>query len=219
MGIFGFLFGLGCLVLIAWVIAILGHVVFGRKRRQRNRPQQPPSLTSPEIQERNSSQPTIAAPPTPTVPHRRVVALRQPVSTLFRLPSSRYQQYIQLADSVLERLRDRIVVIQLPEAIAILRKMNPYAFEELLLTCCYEQEWEIEPGFKYTGDGGLDGHVTIAGKLYLIGANHYSGYIKPKHIRNFCQAIVREEAVGEFFMTSGKTGELANQLLRKCQIS
>lgn len=97
--------------------------------------------------------------------------------------------------------------------------MNPYAFEELLLTCCSEQGWDIERNFKYTGDGGLDGRVMITGKLYLIGAKRYSGYINPKHIRDFDQVIVREEAVGEFFMPSGKTGELANQLLRKCQIS
>ena len=54
MEILGFLFGLGCLVLVAWAIAILGGLVFGRKRRQQNRHQQPPSLTHPEIQERNS---------------------------------------------------------------------------------------------------------------------------------------------------------------------
>ncbi len=202
----------------ATAIALVAGAVFGRKRRQQNRPQQPPSLTPPEIQERNSPS-TIAAPLTPTVPRRKVVALRQPASTLFRLPSSRHQQYIQLADFVLKRLRDRIVVVQLPEALAILRKMNPYAFEELLLTCCQNQGWKIERNFRYTGDGGLDGRVTIAGRLYLLQAKRYRGYINPKHIHDFNQVIQREKAYGGFFIHSGKTGELAKELLREYQIT
>lgn len=50
--IFGFLFGLGCLILVAWAIALVASTVSGRKRRQQNRLPQQPSLTPPEIQER-----------------------------------------------------------------------------------------------------------------------------------------------------------------------
>jgi hypothetical protein len=75
MKILGFLLGLGCLILVAWAIALVAGAVFGCKRRQQNRPQEPPSLTPPEIQERNSSQSTITA---PSAPPRRVVTLRQP---------------------------------------------------------------------------------------------------------------------------------------------
>lgn len=52
MEILGFLFGLGCLVLIAWAmaapavlgIAILSGLVFGFKRQRQNRPPGQPSL-------------------------------------------------------------------------------------------------------------------------------------------------------------------------------
>lgn len=86
MEILGFLFGFGCLVLIVWAIALLGGLVFGRKRRQQNRSQEPPSLAPPEIQERfGSPQSTIAASPTLAILRRRVVALGQPpVSTRVR---------------------------------------------------------------------------------------------------------------------------------------
>ncbi len=60
---------------------------------------------------------------------------------------------------MLEQLRSSEV--QLPKALDILRKMNPYTFEELLLTCCHEQDWEIERNFKYMGDGSLDERVTL----------------------------------------------------------
>ncbi len=108
MEILGFLLGLGCLILVAWVIALVAGAVFGRKRCQQNRHQEPPSLTPPEIQERNLSQPTITAPPPPSAPLRRVVTFRQPpVSTRVRPPSSRHQQYIRFAELGLKRLRTR----------------------------------------------------------------------------------------------------------------
>ena len=217
MEILGFLLGLGCLVLIAWAITFVTGAVFGRKRRQQNRNQEPPSLKPLEIQKRNSSQPTITVSHAPSAPPSRVAALRQPTSTRVRLPSSRHQRYIRLAERVLEQLRSGEV--QLPKALGILRKMNPYAFEELLLTCCQNQGWKIERNFRYTGDGGLDGRVTIAGKLYLIQAKRYSGYINPKHIRDFYLVIQREKAYGGFFIHSGKTGELAQELLREYGIS
>ena len=218
MEIFGFLFGLGCLVVIVWVIAFVGHAVFGCQRGQPHQRHEQPSPQTTKFRERNLPQPTIAAPPTSTVPRRRVVTLRQPpISTRVRLKSSRHQQYIRLAAHVLEQLRSDEV--QLPKALAILRRMNPYAFEELLLTCCHEQGWEIERNFSYSKDGGLDGRVTIAGKLYLIQAKRYRGYINPQHIHDFHKVIQREKAYGGFFIHSGKTGELAQELLREYGIS
>lgn len=97
--------------------------------------------------------------------------------------------------------------------------MNPYAFEELLLTCCHERSWEIERNFRYSNDGGLDGRVTIGGKLYLIQAKRYRGYISPKHIRDFYKVIQGEEAHGGFFVHTGRTSELSKELLREYGIS
>ncbi len=74
MEILGFLFGLGCLVLIAWAIAIFGGLVFSRKRRNKTDLNSSHRLRPPKIQERNSSQPTITASPAPAVLRRKVVA-------------------------------------------------------------------------------------------------------------------------------------------------
>ncbi len=139
MEIFGFLFGLGCLVAITWAFALLSHAVFGRKPGQRRRlPKQ--LLSPPEVREPETSAPSL--PVLPVSPRKVIVSKHPPVSTRVRLKSSRHQHYIRLATLVLEQLRSGEV--QLPKAIAILRKMNPYAFEELLLTCCHEQGWEIQ---------------------------------------------------------------------------
>ena len=206
--------GLGCLVLIVWAITLFGKLVADRKYRRQNRPQRRSPSAPPESKQKIASE----APPLAAVQPSQVVALVQPpVSSRVRLPSNKHQQNIRRAELVLEQLRSG--EIQLPKALGILRKMNPYAFEELLLTCCQNQGWKIQRNFKYTNDGGLDGRVTIAGKLYLIQAKRYRGYINPKHIRDFNQVIQGEEAQGGFFIHTGKTGELANQLLREYQIS
>lgn len=215
MEIFIFLIGLGCLVLIIWAIALLSKLVADQKRRRKNRPQGRSPSAPPESKQLIASKlPPVAGQP------RKVVALKQlPVSKRVRLPSKKHQQYIRQAALVLEQLRDQSTVVQLPKALGILRKMNPYAFEELLLTCCHDRGWDIERNFKYTGDGGLDGRVTIAGKLYLIQAKRYRGYINPKHIHDFYKVIYQEEASGGFFIHSGRTGELSKKLAREYQIS
>ena len=223
MEILAFLTGLGCLLLFLWAmpaavrgatIALLSKLVADQKYRRQNRPQGRSLSAPPESRQ----QIPTSEPPVAVIPIRQVVALKQPpASSKVRIPSKKHQQYIRLAERVLKRLRSGEV--QLPKALGILRKMNPYAFEELLLTCCHEQGWKIQRNFKYTGDGGLDGRVTIAGRLYLIQAKRYRGYINPKHIRDFDQVIQGEQAHGGFFIHTGKTGELARELLRDYQIS
>ena len=214
MEMFIFLLGLGCLVLIIWAIALFGKLVADRKYRRQNRPQRRSPSAPPESRQKIASK----APPLAAVQPSQVVALVQPpASNRVRLPSNKHQQNIRRAELVLKRLRSGRV--QLPKALGILRRMNPYAFEELLLTCCHEQGWEIERNFRYTGDGGLDGRVTIGGRLYLIQAKRYRGYINPKHIRDFYQVIQGEKAHGGFFIHTGKTGELSKELLREYQIS
>ncbi len=214
MEIIVFLLGLGCMVLVTWAIALLGNIVFGRKRRRRMRSHEQ-SPKNVEVLERETSTSNL---PVQIVAPREIVAPRQPlVSTRLRLPNTRHQQYIRLAAQVLKQLRS--TEVQLPKAIAILRQMNPYAFEELLLTCCQNQGWDIERNFSYSNDGGLDGRVTIAGKRYLIQAKRYRGYINPQHIRKFRQVIQGEEAAGGFFIHTGKTGDMSKELLREYRIS
>lgn len=214
MEMFGFLIGLGCLVLIVWAIALFSSLVFGRKRRRQNQQQG----RSPSVPPESTPKISLKLPPVATVQPRKVIALkRPPISTRVRSPSLKHQQYIRQAELVLERLRSGEV--QLPKALGILRKMNPYAFEELLLTCCHERGWKIERNFKYSNDGGIDGRVAIAGKLYLVQAKRYRGHIKAKDIRDFNQVIQKERVHGGFFIHTGRTGELAKELLREYQIS
>ncbi len=60
-----FLFGLGWLVIIAWAISLLGHVVFGRKHQRRKR--------SPNSTEQKRSRETSA----PSLPVPQVSSLKR----------------------------------------------------------------------------------------------------------------------------------------------
>ena len=97
--------------------------------------------------------------------------------------------------------------------------MNSYVFEELLLTCCENQGWEIERNLRYSRDGGVDGRVWIANLLYLIQAKRYRNHINPQHIREFYRTIQREKATGGFFIHTGKTGEMSKELMLKRRIT
>lgn len=76
----------------------------------------------------------------------------------------RYQKQAAWALLRLPQLRDEAA------RIAWLRKMNPYVFEEMLLTALSRQGLRIQRNARYSGDNGADGQVWINGRRWLIQA-------------------------------------------------
>ncbi|MBW4639337.1 MAG: restriction endonuclease [Gloeocapsa sp. UFS-A4-WI-NPMV-4B04] len=225
MGIFTFL------ILLCWFILLTWAFGFFRTSTPSQKPQsksQPPKQSSPRVLEPQERDTTVSKPNLPRAPlqnktistSNRVIAPRQ--SPAFQKSRTRltnkHQLNIQHGDRVLQQLRSKATPVELPMAIAMLRRMNPYAFEKLLLTCCEEQGWQIQRNFRYSNDGGVDGRVSITEKLYLIQAKRYTGHIKREHIRDFHKAIQHEGAAGGFFIHTGKTGPRPKELLIKYQI-
>lgn len=116
---------------------------------------------------------------------------------------------IKVADNVLSVVLNIIHTNQnnLPAVFAYLRKIEPFVFEELLLTCFERQGFKIVRNTRYTGDGGIDGKVYIDGGLYLIQAKRYSGDIKLLHLHEFAATIKSNRGVGGYFIHTGKTGK------------
>lgn len=115
---------------------------------------------------------------------------------------------IQTAHNVLATMLNIISTNQnnLPAVFAYLRKIEPFVFEELLLTCFERQGYKIIRNTRYTGDGGIDGKVYIDGGLYLVQAKRYSGDIKLAHLHDFAATIKSNKCVGGYFIHTGKTG-------------
>ncbi|MCX8957029.1 restriction endonuclease [Erwinia psidii] len=120
----------------------------------------------------------------------------------------RYQKQAVRALSRLPQLRDDVA------RFAWLRKMNPYVFEEMLLTALSRQGYRIRRNSSYSGDGGADGQVWIDGQRWLIQAKRYGAGISAAHVADFGQLTAREGCRG-LFVHSGRTGGVSRDALRR----
>lgn len=87
-----------------------------------------------------------------------------------------------------------------------LRKINPFTFEEMLLSLFNESGCKIKRNRKYTGDGGLDGKFKFKGKWYFIQAKRYSNYIRSTDVEALA-ALCRKNKVKGLFIHTGKAGK------------
>lgn len=99
-----------------------------------------------------------------------------------------------------------------------LRKIDPYVFEELLLTAYERQGYTAIRNEAYSGDGGLDGKVISPdGDTYLIQAKRYGGHIRRSHVVDFAKLCSQHQCKGLFIHT-GKSSVSIRQFARKKQI-
>jgi len=90
------------------------------------------------------------------------------------------------------------------QALSYLRKIDPYVFEELLLTSLEQHGFEVKRSKRYSGDGGIDGKALKEGTLYFIQAKRYKSYVSTKHLENFRKKIGNQKGL---FIHTGKTGK------------
>jgi restriction system protein len=86
-----------------------------------------------------------------------------------------------------------------------LRGVDPFVFEEMILTAIKRQGHKIQRNKRYTGDGGIDGRCTINGQDFLVQAKRYKAHINPQHVIEFAAICKRQNKRG-LFVHTGKTG-------------
>jgi restriction system protein len=96
-----------------------------------------------------------------------------------------------------------------------LRKINPYVFEELLLTAFERRGYRVRRNARYSGDGGLDGQVWIDGQRYLLQAKRYGRAISAQHLQSFGELVRQEHCMG-FFIHTGRTMQTSRLVLQAC---
>lgn len=101
--------------------------------------------------------------------------------------------------------------------IAYIRKVNPFVFEEMILTAIKKRGHKIIRNKRYTGDGGIDGQAIIHNKHYLIQAKRYKGHINPKHVIAFAAICKRQNKRG-LFVHTGKTGAKSLQVAKNTKM-
>lgn len=133
--------------------------------------------------------------------------------TLLRLlrPSARVRRHRRKQDQARRVLAKINTIPLMPQRLAYLRKIDPLTFEELLLEAFELRGHEVQRNTHYTGDGGIDGSVTIDGKTHLIQAKRYGQHINRKHIAAFSAVLAAKNCSGIFIHT-GRTGAGAKEL-------
>lgn len=96
-----------------------------------------------------------------------------------------------------------------------LRKVDPYRFEEMILSELARRGIEITRNTAYSGDGGIDGQFRFAGQPWLVQAKRYKGHIKQEHVWAF-DAICQQRGARGLFIHTGRTPDALRQLKRQC---
>lgn len=130
----------------------------------------------------------------------------------FIFTKKRHHYKIKQGERVLKKIRsfdgDNIE----ERIINYLRKINPFTFEEMLLSLFEESGCKIKRNKKYTGDGGIDGKFKYNGKWYFIQAKRYSNHIKNTDVSDFVKLCTNNKVRGLFIHT-GKAGKLSNKAI------
>ena len=87
-----------------------------------------------------------------------------------------------------------------------LRKIDALVFEELVLQAFVDMGWRVRRGTRYSGDGGIDGHVRLPGDPYwtAIQCKRYSSAIDPRHVREFAALVYPKRGL---FVHTGRAGD------------
>lgn len=109
-------------------------------------------------------------------------------------PKHRYRQ--QKAAIVLPRLGPNN-----PATLAYLRKIDPFVFEEPLLTCLADKGFRVQRNERYTGDGGIVGRfVDRLGRVFLLQAKSYKGAISSSHVGTFLTLLSKQKGCKAAFL-------------------
>ena len=86
------------------------------------------------------------------------------------------------------------------------KSVDPYTFEEAILSALKNHGLKIKRNRRYSGDGGIDGRAWHKGRLILIQAKLYRHHVAKKDVEQFCGLCKRRKALG-LFVHSGRTGK------------
>ncbi len=120
-------------------------------------------------------------------------------------PYSRHKRNILKSKTILQKIHS---FAHAGQKMNYLRKIDPFVFEELLLTAFEKKGYSIIRNRKYTGDGGIDGLIFDKdGNKVLIQAKRYTSYINPRHLDEFQVLVNNSNAIQGKFVHTGKTGK------------
>ncbi|PXW50409.1 restriction system protein [Grimontella sp. AG753] len=135
------------------------------------------------------------------------------VCPLLFAKKNRHTRKILSADRIIKVIES---IDNPPQKLAYLRKVDPYAFEELILTLLQRKGFVIGRNKRYSGDGGLDGRFEHNRQLWLIQVKRYSHRIKQEHVREFASLLKENNCSGGIFVHTGTTPASVRDYVKTC---
>lgn len=137
---------------------------------------------------------------------------KNPTSKAAKPKSDKHKRNIAMAEKVILRLSE---IEYDGQRINYLKKINPYVFEEFVLTMFEIDGYKIKRSESYSGDGGCDGEVfrkpvnsnrffASGMERFLVQSKCYTGHIKRDHVNDFILLCAKEKCPG-YFVHCGKT--------------
>jgi len=136
---------------------------------------------------------------------------------LFFKKKNKHSKKQESAEKVLQKLQ----TIEHPaQKLAYLKKIDPFTFEELILTALQRKGIVIKRNDRYTGDGGIDGRFQHDGSMWLIQAKRYNDRVRLEHLKAFSALLVENQCNGIFVhtATTPKSVREASNRIPGCQL-
>ena len=125
----------------------------------------------------------------------------------------RHKRYVGYADKALHTLAE---IPSPARQFGYLRKINPFVFEEMVLSALNRAGYRIRRNTRYTDDGGVDGRCWIEGVPVLIQSKRYKNHISRRHVREFL-ALCQKYGCKGLFVHTGRTGEGSWEAIADCE--
>ncbi|MFY7819351.1 MAG: restriction endonuclease [Rhodoluna sp.] len=94
----------------------------------------------------------------------------------------------------------------IPQVFCYLRKIDPYLFEELVLTALEDSGLFVLRNTRYSADGGLDGRILFwLGRSVAVQCKRYSGPVSTGHVAVFRNLVQSARHSAGLFVHTGQT--------------
>lgn len=88
-----------------------------------------------------------------------------------------------------------------------LKKIDPYVFEEMILSVLERKKIKIQRNTSYSGDGGIDGIFHCKKGRVLIQCKRYSNYINYQDVKQLAESVNKGKFYAGLFVHTGSTGK------------
>jgi restriction system protein len=131
-----------------------------------------------------------------------------------------HEKRIHQARTVIKRIRGFQGDALSARAIGYLRTIDPFVFEEVVLSCLEEGGAAVLRNLRYTGDNGVDGHChsPVASQFVPIQVKRWERHVCRADVLEFYEMLYRRGFKRGLFVHTGRTSTDLRGVLRDSRV-